>query len=158
MEQNVLAVAGDEDIVEAVVIVVTDGDAGGPYAAAQARFRGHIGEGAVAVVVIQADGRIGRRRPGAASARQDDDILPAIVVVIDEGGAATHRFEDVIDVPFVAIDHRRMKSRGCGHIDEFGVERQAGRFAARCSMRSTGRHGSILRPRQRTYGGKGEGR
>ena len=37
VEQDVLAPAGDEDVVEAVVIVIADGDARGPDAAPQAR-------------------------------------------------------------------------------------------------------------------------
>ena len=52
VKQNVLAPVGDEDIVEAVVIVVGDGDAVGPPAARETGFFGHIGEGAVAIVLV----------------------------------------------------------------------------------------------------------
>ena len=55
VEQQVLAPAGDEEIVVAVVIVIGHGDAGGPNAPSQSGLLRDIGERAVAVVAVQAD-------------------------------------------------------------------------------------------------------
>ena len=70
--QHVLAVVGDEEIVEAVVVVVADGHRRRPARSRQARLRRHIGKGAVAVVLVETIGRTRRRLRGACrSARTD---------------------------------------------------------------------------------------
>src|SRR6185436_16911605 len=44
VEEEIARPTGDEEVVEAVVVVIGDGDSGGPDAAAQASFRGDIGK------------------------------------------------------------------------------------------------------------------
>ncbi len=53
-EQPVLADAGDENVGEAVVVVIADGHAHAVEFNIEAGARGYIGEGAVAVVVVEA--------------------------------------------------------------------------------------------------------
>ena len=64
--QDVVAVAGDEEVVEAVVVVVADGDRRCPARARQAGLLGDVGEGAVAVVPVETIGRARAARPPAA--------------------------------------------------------------------------------------------
>src|SRR6185312_14567618 len=134
VEQDVLPHAGDEQVVPAVVIVIADRHAGRPHAASKTRLRRHVFERAVAIVVIKTDSGFGRRRAGLALAGEDDDILPAVIVVVDKRCAASHRAQDVIDVTFVTVDHRRRQAGLFGHIDEVRMERNSGRFAARSRL------------------------
>ena len=53
MIEHVVAVVGDEEVVEAVVIVVADGDRGCPPGPQQSGFLGDIGERAVAIVFVK---------------------------------------------------------------------------------------------------------
>ncbi len=50
--ENVFAPVGDEQIVKAVVIVIADADAARPAGSMQPRLGGHVGECAVAVVLV----------------------------------------------------------------------------------------------------------
>jgi len=89
-----VAVVSDEEILEAVVVVIADANAVRPTWVGDAGFRGDIGEGAVAVVVVEAIA--GTRRSAVEAAPTDDeDIHPAVIVVIEEGAAAAHGFIDV---------------------------------------------------------------
>ena len=103
--EDVLAPVGDEEIVEAVVVVVADGDRRRPAGARQAGLRGHVGERAVAIVLVQAVGRAGGRAFEARAA-EDEDIQPAVVVVVEEGDAAADGFEDVGLGVGAAVDDR----------------------------------------------------
>ena len=71
--QHVVAVVGDEQIVEPVVVVVADGDRRGPAGARQAGLVRHIRERAVAIVLVEAIGRLRPALPrdGCRSARRD---------------------------------------------------------------------------------------
>ena len=143
VEQKVLTPAGDEDVVEAVVIVVAHGNAGSPHATPQPGFRGDIGKRAVAVILIQSDDcLVGRRLQAAAG--QDHDVLPAIVVVIEEGHAASHGLDDVVVVVHGAVNHGRRKASRLGHVDEMRVEGQPRRLAARDGLDAARCHAAIL--------------
>ena len=52
--ETILAIAGDEDVVEAIVVVVADADAHGPDSVAEASFFGDVGKGAVAIIFVEA--------------------------------------------------------------------------------------------------------
>src|SRR6266403_2605552 len=92
-EEVTLAKRGDENVVEAVVIVITDGHAQTIHRNAEARFAGHVGERAVVIVVI-------KLRGGGAALRMADPVLaineqnigPAVVVIIDERATGAHGF------------------------------------------------------------------
>ena len=144
VKQDVLAPAGDEEIVEAVVIVIADRDPGGPDAAAEARARGHVAERAVAIVAIQADRRVIRRSPNAPPAGESHDIEPPVIVVVEKCHAASHRIENVVDVAFVAVDDRSVQARLRGHIDELCMERQPGWLPARGRRDASRRHAAVL--------------
>ena len=100
---------GAKDVVEAVVVVIADADAVGPASGVEAGLFGDVGEGAVAIVFVEAVGCFGRIA-FKASAGEQEDIHPAVVVVVDEGAAATVGFQDVFVGPFATIDGRRVKT------------------------------------------------
>src|SRR5262249_34856799 len=51
--ENVLAPVGDEQVLESVIVVVADANTHGPTGSEQARLRGYIGEGPVAIVLVE---------------------------------------------------------------------------------------------------------
>ncbi len=81
--EAVLAEVSDEEIFEAVVVVVAHADADGPSGIDEASLVCDIGEGAVAIVVVEAVAGAGGNAIEAAAA-EDEDIHPAIVVVVEE--------------------------------------------------------------------------
>ena len=79
--QHVLAPVGDEQVFEAVVVVVADADAVGPAGTNQPGLRRDIGESAVAIVLVEAVG--GAFRSGfEARAAENEDVEPAVVIVV----------------------------------------------------------------------------
>ncbi len=93
--QAVLPQVRDEEVIEAIVVVVADAHAVCPAGRLQPGLLGDIGEGAVAIVLVQPVRRL-RRIAVQSCARQQKDIHPAIVVVIDECAAAAVGFENVL--------------------------------------------------------------
>jgi hypothetical protein len=158
VEQNVLAPAGNKNVVEAVVIVIADGNAEGPEAGtAEAGLCGNVLKSTVAIVGLEAVGGIGRGGCGAALAGQDDDIHPAVVIVVDESGAAAHGFEDVVDTAFVAKDDGGVETGGLRHFREFRVVGEAGCGAASHGLDSLRGYGPVLRGQRRIQGGECQG-
>jgi len=123
--QLVLSEAGAEKILETIIVIVSDADAGGPANRLQAGFLSHVSEGAVAVVFVEpvgcAEGRAFR-----ASAGKDEQIHPAVVVVINEGAAATGRFENVFLAFHAAVDDWLVQPGRGGDIYEMGIKCTAG--------------------------------
>ena len=66
--ETVLAEVGAKNILESVVVVVTDANAGRPARCLQTGFLGDVGEGAVAIVLVKAIGGV-RRIPRQAGTR-----------------------------------------------------------------------------------------
>ena len=106
--QNVLTPAGDEDVVETVIVVVAHRNTCRPYTAAKAGLGGDILKSSIPVVVIQADCRLRWSRVGPSAARQHHDVLPAVVVIIQTRHATSHGIENEVRAAFVPIEHRRM--------------------------------------------------
>jgi hypothetical protein len=95
--EAVVAVVGEEQVLEAVVVVVADADAHSPAGIGESGFGGHIGKRAVAVVVIEPVAGA-RRSAFERTAAEQEDVHPAVVVVVEEGASAAHRFHDVGDL------------------------------------------------------------
>src|SRR5579862_2567165 len=75
-------VAGNEEIQQAVAVVITPRGAGGPAAERDTRFFGDVGERAVVIVVVEA----------ILAEVRDVDVWPAVVVVIRHGDAEAPAF------------------------------------------------------------------
>ena len=82
---------GDVDVFPAVIVVVADAHTHAPSAMVQARLCSNIGEGAVAVIVIELAGRTSAAPQIFQSGPiHEKNIQPAIVVVVQEGDPTTH--------------------------------------------------------------------
>src|SRR5579864_90557 len=103
--QDVLAPVGHEQIVETIVIEVTDAYCRRPTRADETRLFGDVGKGAVTIVLVQPVGAA-VRRTFQPRATQKKDIQPAVIVVIEEGRAAAYCFNDVLLAVNSAVDHR----------------------------------------------------
>jgi hypothetical protein len=75
-----LAPIGDEEIGEAVVIIIAGADALSPAGVGQPELARYLAETAAALVVIHA--------AGTARSRDDKDIEQPVVIVVDESDAA----------------------------------------------------------------------
>src|SRR5579862_4628892 len=85
----------DEQVIVAIVVIVSRAHALAPAGAQQTGFRRHIRKGSVAIILIKPV-----RRLGAASvfrletrAVHKEYVQPAVVVVIEERGSAARSFE-----------------------------------------------------------------
>ena len=96
-EQEIAAVAGDQNIIVAIAVIIGDGDAHAPAGRPQSSLFSDVGEGSVAVVVVQRADRLTaasvRFQTGAAN---QHDVEPAVAVVIEERASASDRFEDIV--------------------------------------------------------------
>jgi hypothetical protein len=120
VEQVVTPVAGDEEIIIAIVIVVTYG-----YALSisqigiQSAAGGHVGEGAVAVIVKEsAAGAVvnAARRIGRAGLDQQY-VQKAVVIVVKEGAAGRAEF-DIAEVAIGSVCQSEADAHAVGNIGE----------------------------------------
>ena len=124
--ENVLAVVGDVEILESVVIVVAHTDTLAPSSVGQTGFGGDVGERAIVVVVIEVARRgLGRRQLFQCCAVDDKYVRPAVIVIIEHGDAGPRGLDDVFLGVFAAEDDRCCKTgflRDVGKIrDRLGV-------------------------------------
>src|SRR5262249_4135680 len=124
--QDAIAPVRDEQILPAIVVVVAGANALAPARMRDAGFHRHIGEGAVAIVLIQAADRRLARRPlrFQASAVYQKDVQPAVVVVIEEGASAAGGFQQVFVLALAAEDRFRAQAGLACYVDELHTERQ----------------------------------
>ena len=94
--KQILPVVSDENIIPPIVIVVADADALTPARVQQPCFRGHVGKGAITIVVEEAiRGSLVRREPFNCRAVDEEKIRVTVSVVINPGRAGSRRFEQV---------------------------------------------------------------
>jgi len=94
--QHVFAEVRNEEIVEAVVVVVADAGSLAPAGMEQAGFGSDVGEGAVAIVLEQMiDGLLTGGKAFEARAVDEKNVEPAVVVVVVESHAAAGSLEEV---------------------------------------------------------------
>src|ERR1700722_12218920 len=110
-----------KDIFKSVVVIVANANARRPAHGLQSGLFGHVGEGAVAVVLVEAIRGAGRISI-QTRARQQKNIDPTVVVVIDEGAPTTSRLQNVFLGLDSAIYHRSVQSRSRRDIDEVRIE------------------------------------
>src|SRR5262252_602495 len=120
--ETILSEVGAEDVVKAIVVVISDADSIGPSSGFQTGLFSHIGERSIAVVLIKAVGRF-RRISFDPSAGQNKDVHPTVIVIIDKSAAATVGFEDVFLGFDSAVDDGPMQPGLFGHVGKVRVER-----------------------------------
>ena len=113
---------GTKNVVEPVIVVVCNADAICPPDSLQPCFVGNIGEGAVAVVLVQAIRRL-RRISFQTSARKQKNVCPAVIVVVNESATATVGFEDVLLTIQSSINDGRIQPRRFRDVGEVRIER-----------------------------------
>src|SRR5579862_8426589 len=117
--EDVLSPIGDEKVVVAVVIVVADANRIGPAGMHQARIPGHVGKGAVPVVLVQAIAWLfALFEAFQARAVGQEDVQPPVVVVVVEGNAASIRFHDVLNGADASVYRRFLEPGGLRDIDK----------------------------------------
>ena len=102
--KNVLAPIGDEEIVKAVVVIVSDTHSLAPPRADEPGLLRDIRECAVAVIPVE----MIRWSLAAGKALQPrsvdhEEVQPAVLIVIVEGHSATGRVQDVFPGVFTAV-------------------------------------------------------
>ena len=74
---------------------------------------GHVGEGAVAIIAIEAEGGALAFVLGPVHAVDQQDVLPAVGVVIEEGAAGTESFREKFAAVRAAIVAELNSRGGC---------------------------------------------
>jgi hypothetical protein len=92
-----------EEVVVAVVVIVTDADSIGPSNGFESCLLCNIGEGTVAIVLIESIG-CAERRAFEAGTTEEKDVDPAIIVVVNESAAAAVGLDDEFFVIHAAVD------------------------------------------------------
>src|SRR5205085_8688575 len=128
--EEVLPVAGDEDVLKAVVVIVAYANAASPTNRVQSRFFGDVSECAVAIVLVEAIGcPLGRALK--TRARQNENVHPPVVVVVKECATATSFLDNILLLPYAAVDDGRTQTGIFRYIHEPSMERATGRSRSR---------------------------
>ena len=135
--ETILSEVSTEDVIEAVVVVVADANAICPADRLQSCFLRHVGECAVAIVLVEPIGRF-RRIALEPRARKQKDIHPAVVVVVDECAATPVGLEDVLLRVHAAVDDGRVQARLVSDVGKMRVERPPGRRRLRLGLHVAG--------------------
>src|SRR5437764_3578352 len=130
---------GDKQILEPVVVVVTDTHSAGPARFEQPRFLGDVCECAVAVVLIEAIARtFGSVRQ--ANSREDKNVEPTVVVVVQKCTAAAGYLDDIVLAVNAAVNRDVTQTSSCRDVLEARAEWQSGKFSSRLDGRLAGGH------------------
>ena len=135
VKKNVVSPEATEQVVPSIVVVVSNADAGLPAGAGKSGFVGYVGEGSVAVVLVQMRPGGLPGRPVFAEARSigQINIEPAVVVVIEERDPAALGFDDVALVIDRAPDIGNVESGFAGYVYELHGR---GRIGGRGGLKS----------------------
>ena len=104
--EAVLTPEAAEEIVEAVVVVIADADAGLPAGESKTGVFRYVSEGSVAVVLVEVrSGSFAGRPLGVETVAVGEvDVEPAIVIEVVEGNAAAFGFDDGALVVYASPD------------------------------------------------------
>jgi len=89
-----LAYAGDEDVGKTIIVVIADGYSHAVELEVEASGARYVGEGAVAIIAVEAESDSLAFVTGPVHAVEKKDVLPAVVVVVEEGAARAERFRE----------------------------------------------------------------
>ena len=128
MEEAVLADGSDQEVGEAVVVIVADGDAHAVHFHREAGHFGDVGESAVAIVPVQPHGGALAAVAGPVHAIDQQDVEPAVAIVIEEGAPGAHGFGEVLGAERAAVV-AELNTGGGGDVGQ--AEFRGGRGAER---------------------------
>ena len=115
LKEAVLPHAGDQDIGEAVVVVIADRHAHAVHLHLQPGVLGHVGERAVAIVAIELQGAALALVARPIHAVHQQDVLPAVAIVIQKRAARPHGFGQILGAEGAAVVPEIDARRG-GHV------------------------------------------
>jgi len=124
-EEAVLANARDEDIGISVVVVVADGYAHAVELDIKAGSRRYIGEGAVAIVVIEAKSTVGFLMTRPVRAIDEKDVLPTVAIIVEKGASGAESFRQELPAEGAAIVLKMDTGLACdvGKAESDGIAR-----------------------------------
>src|SRR5260370_2097123 len=126
--EDVFAEVGNEEIVEAVVLVLADAHGLSPAGMNEASLRGDIREGGVAIIFVQAiGGLLASGKAFQARAVHQKNIEPAIVVGIVESDATTGGLQQIFVFMLAAKNRFGVEASFLRNVDEVDAERRGGR-------------------------------
>src|SRR5579872_1394890 len=149
----VLSEIGAENVLESVVVVISDANTVSPAGGMQSGLFSHVGKRSIAVVFVQAVRGFGRSAIESGSAEQKN-VDPAIIVVIDKGAAAAVRLKDIFLAVDAAVDGRLMQSSGLGNIYEMRIEGPARTWGARLRLHASRGNALLLTQQGSAAGGE----
>src|SRR5581483_7706635 len=87
---------GDEQVIESIVVVVTDRDSKSEHLDRKAGLARDVSKGPVVIVVIQLQRSDSLVMAGEILAVHQQNVRPAVVVVINERAARPHSFGQIL--------------------------------------------------------------
>ena len=81
-----------ENIREAVIIVITDGDSHPVHLYIETGGFAYVGECTVAIILVQPESRTLPLVPGPVHAIHQQDVLPTVGVIVEKSAAGAQRF------------------------------------------------------------------
>src|SRR5437899_1259734 len=118
-------VVGDEEVGIAVVVVVADGYAHAVELDIKAGSRRYIGEGAVAIVVIEAKSTVGFLMTRPVRAIDEKDVLPTVAIIVEKGASGAESFRQELPAEGAAIVLKMDTGLACdvGKAESDGIAR-----------------------------------
>ncbi len=121
-EQPVLANAGDENVGEAIIVVVAHSHAHAIEFDIDTRARSHVGESAVPVVVVEAQRGAVLLVAGPVGTVDQQDVLPSVPIVVQKGAAGAERLRQELPAERPTVVLELNPSLG-GHVRESKTRR-----------------------------------
>src|SRR5438445_319951 len=119
MVKDILPVICQEQVIAAIVVVITHTNAIAPAGLQDPGLGSRVGECPVSVIVIEmARGGLAGGETFQARAAGDKNIQPAIVVVVKERNAGTVGFHDISLLIFVSINRRSSQAGARSNVGE----------------------------------------
>ncbi len=146
VEENVMSPEGDEQVDEAIVVVVTGADSLSPADEAYTGFLGNVCECPIVVVAVEVAGRfLALGKTFQAAAVDQENIGPAVVVEIKRSSPAAGGFYNVALGLVASVFSFGIQTGVFGEVDEVHFGRRQGGRVLLYLRRRGGRCGMLLR-------------
>lgn len=112
-----MAHAGNENVGEAIIVVIADGYAHSVHFDIETRAFGDVAEGSVAIVAVESQRRLLPPVARPIHAINEQNVLPAVGVVIEKGAARPERFGKQLSTVGAGVV-LELNPCGCGYVGE----------------------------------------
>jgi len=128
MQKHVVTPESDEQVYPSVVVVITRADPLAPARQCDVSLLRHIGEGSIAIVVVEvASGLLVLRKALQSSSVDQEDVWPPVVVVVEERSTAAGSFDDVFLRTLAAILCPGCQSGASSDVNKMDIGRSRSR-------------------------------